>query len=102
MSRPRPPADAGSSSTSTTGAEQYAEHLSAAQVQAMLASGDALPLLPEHSPVPVRIAGRWWLVPAAALDGHTPSVYRPAEPDVAAMLDRLEGRLAAVPGPAPP
>ena len=49
--------------------------LSTAQVRALLDTGGAVPLLPDHLPVPVRIETQWWHVPLT----HVPLTS--AEPD---------------------
>lgn len=55
--------------------------------------GEALPLLPEGVPGPVRLGGRWWAIP---LDGTD---YCPvADPDQVALLDRSVVRYAAARG----
>ena len=72
--------------------------LPAAQVHALLDSGEAVPLLPGHRPVPARIAGRWWHVPAATEEpaanggGHS---YVAASPAQAAAYERLAARVDA-------
>src|SRR3954462_15621137 len=72
--------------------------LPAAQVHALLDSGEAVPLLPGHWPVPVRIAGRWWHVPAATEEpaanggGHSCVAASPAQ---AAAYERLAARVDA-------
>ena len=77
--------------------------LPAAQVHALLDSGEAVPLLPGHRPVPVRIAGRWWHVPAATVPAATaePAAnggghsYVAASPAQAAAYERLAARVDA-------
>jgi hypothetical protein len=87
--------------------------LSTAQVRALLDTGGAVPLLPDHLPVPVRIETQWWHVPLASAEpdasrheasrheasSHDQSRhearYVVAPPDHAAAYDRLAARLAA-------
>ena len=96
--------------------------LSTAQVRALLDTGGAVPLLPDHLPVPVRIETQWWHVPLTSAEpdasSHEASRHeasrheasRPrrarrseehearyvvAPPDHAAAYDRLAARLAA-------
>jgi hypothetical protein len=57
--------------------------------------GEAVPLLPEGVPGPVRYDGQWWAVPADATD------YQPiTDPDQTAMLDRNARRYATARGAA--
>ena len=42
--------------------------LSTAQVRALLDTGGAVPLLPDHLPVPVRIETQWWHVPLTSAE----------------------------------
>ena len=85
--------------------------LSTAQVRALLDTGGAVPLLPDHLPVPVRIETQWWHVPltsaepdassheasrrASAEQSRHEARYVVAPPDHAAAYDRLAARLAA-------
>jgi len=75
--------------------------LSTAQVRALLDTGGAVPLLPDHLPVPVRIETQWWHVPLTSAEpsSHEASShearYVVAPPDLAAAYDRLAARLAA-------
>jgi hypothetical protein len=87
--------------------------LSTAQVRALLDTGGAVPLLPDHLPVPVRIGIQWWHVPLASAEpdasrheasrheasSHDQSrheaKYVVASPEHAAVYDRLAARLAA-------
>jgi hypothetical protein len=74
--------------------------LPAAQVHALLDSGEAVPLLPGHRPVPVRIASRWWHVPAATEEPAATAngggqSYVAASPAQAAAYERLAARVDA-------
>jgi len=86
--------------------------LSTAQVRALLDTGDAVPLLPDHLPVPVHIEAQWWHVPLTSTEpdasSHEASShdqsrhearYVVAPPDHAAAYDRLAARPRC--GPAP-
>jgi len=78
--------------------------LSPAQVRALLDAGDAVPLLPDHLPVPIRIGTRWWHVPLTSAEPATRNAerdgardaarYVAAPPDQAIAYDRLAARLA--------
>ena len=97
-------------------AAPHPAELSTAQVRALLDTGGAVPLLPDHLPVPVRIETQWWHVPltsaepdASSHEASRPEASRPkraderahearyvvAPPDQAAAYDRLAARLAA-------
>ena len=98
-------------------AAPHPAELSTAQVRALLDTGGAVPLLPDHLPVPVRIETQWWHVPltsaepdASSHEASRPEASRPeastrrsrhearyvvAPPDHAAAYDRLAARLAA-------
>jgi len=72
--------------------------LSPARVQTLLDAGAAVPLLPDHLPVPVRIGSRWWHVPLTSAGPEVSSDearYVVASPDQAAAYDRLAARLLA-------
>ena len=77
--------------------------LSTAQVRALLDTGGAVPLLPDHLPAPVRIETQWWHVPLTSAEPDASSHeasrrearYVVALPDHAAAYDRLAARLAA-------
>ena len=87
--------------------------LSTAQVRALLDTGGAVPLLPDHLPVPVRIETQWWHVPLTSTEpdassyeasrreasSHDKSRHEErsvvAPPDHAAVYDGLAARLAA-------
>jgi len=49
-------------------AAPHPAELSTAQVRALLDTGGAVPLLPDHLPVPVRIETQWWHVPLASAE----------------------------------
>jgi hypothetical protein len=81
--------------------------LSTAQVRALLDTGGAVALLPDHLPVPVRIRTQWWHVPLTSTepDASRHEASRPEEsshearyvvapPEHAAAYDRLADRLA--------
>ena len=102
-------------------AAPHPAELSTAQVRALLDTGGAVPLLPDHLPVPVRIETQWWHVPLASTEPSTQKTssheasrheasrheasshdqsrhearYVLAPPDHAAAYDRLAARLAA-------
>jgi hypothetical protein len=84
-------------------AAPHPAELSTAQVRALLDTGDAVPLLPDHLPVPVRIETQWWHVPHTSAEPDASSHeasrhearYVVAPPDHAAAYDRLAARLAA-------
>ena len=89
-------------------AAPHPAELSTAQVRALLDTGGAVPLLPDHLPVPVRIETQWWHVPLTSAEpdasrheasSHDESRhearYVVAPPDHAAAYDRLAARLAA-------
>ena len=105
---PRPPHRSGEVATSVNPPMDLPAPaaLPAAQVHALLDSGEAVPLLPGHRPVPVRIASRGWHVPAAteepAANGGGQS-YVAASPAQAAAYERLAARVdaaaAAMPRP---
>ncbi|WP_340672151.1 hypothetical protein REH65_33100 (plasmid) [Saccharopolyspora sp. ID03-671] len=63
--------------------------ITAEQMRFHLATGQAIPLLPDGIPGPVHHAGRWWLIPEDAHD------YQPADDARAAQLDEFARRLAA-------
>ena len=99
-------------------AAPHPAELSTAQVRALLDTGGAVPLLPDHLPVPVRIETQWWHVPLTSAEPDASSHeasrheasrheasshdesrhearYVVAPPDQAAAYDRLAARLAA-------
>ena len=77
-------------------AAPHPAELSTAQVRALLDTGDAVPLLPDHLPVPVRIETHWWHVPLTSAEPSSHEArYVVAPPDLAAAYDRLAARLAA-------
>lgn len=99
----------------TPAAAPHPAELSTAQVRALLDTGGAVPLLPDHLPVPVRIDTQWWHVPltSAEPDASSHEASRPegssheeryvvAPLDHAAVYDRLAARLAAAAAAPPP
>jgi hypothetical protein len=92
----------------TPAAEPHPAELSTAQVRALLDTGGAVPLLPDHLPVPVHIRTQWWHVPLTSAEPDASSHeasrhqasshearYVVAPPEHAAAYDRLAARLAA-------
>jgi hypothetical protein len=66
--------------------------LTVAQVAHMLQAGQAVALLPDHFPGPVRLHGRWWHYPHTALDEG--GAYEPAPAALAQVFTRQHARLA--------
>ena len=64
-------------------AAPHPAELSTAQVRALLDTGGAVPLLPDHLPVPVRIETQWWHVPltSAEPDASSHEASRPKRAD---------------------
>lgn len=84
-------------------AAPHPAELSTAQVRALLDTGGAVPLLPDHLPAPVRIETQWWHLPLTSAEPDASSHeasrrearYVVAPPEHAAAYDRLAARLAA-------
>ena len=58
-------------------------------VHTLLASGEAVPLLPNDPWSPIRYSGRWWGVP----DGSHDMLWRPVDDERGAQLDLMASRL---------
>lgn len=67
--------------------------LSAEQVQELVESGAATPLLSNTEVGPTWYDDQWWYVPADAPDGAD---YQPADAGLSADFDRLRVRAAAL------